>query len=299
VALSHRECLTFFLVATSHATSYATSHIPVTWHGMATENRRIHLELFSDATVPPLHTKYNYRFTLSSTDMDEDMPMPFQVTPESLQLLTDDEVQNVATLSQAENARRIARRTAAPYVEKLNEAYTALVNVDDDAMSLRIRAALESSGNARRLKAEAVTVLATIPDVTFDGVTVKAGTVKWESYTMSKTVEINGTFFKISVSYSGSSTPAGHADIFGSGAPKVSIVAFLRSQAILMEVQVDDSATLTRLLRTETVIISAIRHFVVDMHESSIFPIPFVAPRLHLPNRSDDSASRLWTTGTM
>jgi hypothetical protein len=230
--------------------------------------------------------------------MDVDMPIPFQFTQESLQLLSDDEVQNVATISQAENARRIARRTAAPYVEKLKEAYTTLMNVDDDVMSLRIRAALESSGNARRLKSEALAVLATIPDVTFDGVTVKAGTVKWESSTMSETVEINGTSFKISVSCSGQSTPAGHADIFGSGAPKVSIVAFLRSQAILMEVHVDDAATLTRLLRTDPVIISAIRHFVVDLYDSSIFPITFVAPRLCYPNRSDDSASRLWTTGT-
>lgn len=225
--------------------------------------------------------------------MDEDMPMPFQFTPESLQLLSDDEVQNVATLSQAENARRIARRTAAPYVEKLNEAYAILTNVDDDAMSLRIRAALDSSGNARRLKSEAVAVLATIPDVTFAGVTVKAGTVKWESSTMSKTVEINGTSFKISVSYNGQSTPAGHADLFARGPPKTSIV--VRG---VMEVHVDDAATLTRLLRTEPVIISAIRHFVVDMHKSYIFGIPFVAPRLCHPNRSDDSASRLWTTGT-
>ena len=290
MALSHRECLTFFLVATSYATSHCTCD--VAWHG--------------DYESPhsfgtSLKCRRALLCTLSSTDMDDDMPMPFHFTPESLQLLSDDEVQNVATLSQAENARRIARRTAAPYVEKLKEAYAALMNVDDDAMSLRIRAALESNGNARRLKSDAVAVLATIPDVTFDGVTVKAGTVKWESSTMSKTVEINGTSFKISVSYSGQSTPAGHADIFGSGAPKVSIVAFLRSQAILMEVQVDDAAdaaTLTRLLRTEPVIISAIRHFVVDLHDSSIFPITFVAPRLHHPNRSDDSASRLWTTGT-
>ena len=232
--------------------------------------------------------------------MDEDMPMPFHFTPESLQLLSDDEVQNVATLSQAENARRIARRTAAPYVEKLKEIYTILTEVDTDAMSLRIRAALES-GNARRLKSEATAVLATtslFPDVTFAGVTAKAGTVKWKSSTMSKTVEVNGTFFKISVSHYGQSTPAGHADLFGAGPPEVSIVAYSWSQAILMEVQVGDAATLTRLLRTEPVIISAIRHFVVDMHESSIFPIPFVAPCLHHPNRNDDSASRLWTTGT-
>jgi hypothetical protein len=228
--------------------------------------------------------------------------MQINITPESLHLLSDDEVHNVAAISQAENARRIARRSAAPYVEKLKEVYANLTNVDADAMSLRIRAALESSGNARRLKSDAVAVLATIPDVTFAGVTIKAGTVKWESSTMSKTVEINGTFFKISVSYSGQSTPAGHADLFGSdsGPPKTSIVAYLgfpRGGQILMEVHVDDAARLVRLLRTDPVIISAIRHFVVDMCESFVFPITFDAPRLCYPNRSDDSASRLWTTG--
>lgn len=228
--------------------------------------------------------------------MDEDMPQ-FQFTQESLQLLSDDEVQNVATLSQAENARRIARRTAAPYVEKLKEVYTAIEEVDADAMSLRIRAALES-GNARRLKAEATAVLATIPDVTFAGVTVKAGTVKWKSSTMSKTVEVNGTFFKISVSHYGQSTPAGHADLFGAGPPEISIVAFSQSRAILMEVQVGDAATLTRLLRTEPVIISAIRFFILDLSKKFVFPISFDAPRLCYPNCSDDSARRLWTTGT-
>ena len=229
--------------------------------------------------------------------MDEDMPMQFQFTPESMQLLSDDEVQNVAAISQAENARRIARRTAAPYVEKLKEVYTILMEVDTDAMSLRIRAALES-GNARRLKSEATAVLATIPDVTFAGVTVKAGTVKWKSSTMSKTVEVNGTFFKISVSHYGQSTPAGHADLFGAGPPEISIVAYSRSQAILMEVQVGDAATLTRLLRNEPIIISAIRHFILDLYESFVFPISFDAPHLYYPNCSDDSASRLWTTGT-
>lgn len=229
--------------------------------------------------------------------MDEDMPMQFQFTPESLQLLSDDEVQDVATLSQAENVRRIARRTAAPYVEKLKEAYTTLTNVDDDAMSLRIRAALES-GYARRRKSDAAEALATIPDVTFSGVTVKAGTVRWESSTMSETVEVNDTFFKISVSYNGRSSPAGHVDRFACGPPKISIVAFLQSQAILMEVQIGDAATLTRLLRTEPVIISAIRFFILDLYKRNFFPISFVAPRLSYPNRSDDSASRLWTTGT-
>ena len=63
------------------------------------------------------------------------MPVQFQFTPESMQLLSDDEVQNVAAISQAENARRIARRTAAPYVEKLKEVYTILMEVDTDAMS--------------------------------------------------------------------------------------------------------------------------------------------------------------------
>jgi hypothetical protein len=229
--------------------------------------------------------------------MDEDMPMQFQFTPESMQLLSDDEVQNVAAISQAENARRIARRNAAPYVEKLKEVYTILTEVDTDAMSLRIRAALES-GNARRLKSEATAVLATIPDVTFAGVTVKAGTVKWKSSTMSKTVEVNDTFFKISVSHHGQSTPAGHADLFGAGPPEISIVAYSRSQAILMEVQVGDAATLTRLLRNEPIIISAIRHFILDLYKSFVFPISFDAPHLYYPNCSDDSASRLWTTGT-
>jgi hypothetical protein len=38
--------------------------------------------------------------------------------------------------------------------------------------------------------------------------------------------------------------------------------------------------------------------FFWNSFQTSIFPITFVAPQLFYPNRSDDSASRLWTTGT-
>jgi hypothetical protein len=246
--------------------------------------------------------------------MDEDHAMPVQpvhFTQQTIQLLTDDDLQTFTTMAMAESGRRESRRLAAPYVEKLREIYASFEDDDDDALSLRIRAALDSQRNgqafqARTRKADAETALSTIPGVTFSGITVSAGTVRWKAITATKTVTIDHTLFKISVSRRGQSTRAGQGDFIGLGREStISIEASVRmgeTYGNLAKVVVEDTATLVYVRRHASIeydneIINAIRHFIIDIFSHYISGIEFdVSPTINYTNNA--TAARLWTTGT-
>ena len=240
--------------------------------------------------------------------MDEDHAMPVQpvhFTQQSIHLLTDDDLQTFTTMAMAESGRRESRRLAAPYVEKLREIYASFQDDDDDALSLRIRAALDSQRNgqafqARTRKADAETALSTIPGVTFSGITVSAGTVRWKAITATKTVTIDHTLFKISVSRRGQSTRAGQGDFIGLVREStISIEASVRmgeTYGNLAKVVVEDTATLVYVRRhaydIDYEIINAIRHFIVDIFSR----LPCFEFDVNFTNNA--TAARLWTTGT-
>jgi hypothetical protein len=240
--------------------------------------------------------------------MDEDYAMPVQpvhFTQQSIQLLTDDDLQNFTTMAMAESGRRESRRLAAPYVEKLREIYASFQDDDDDALSLRIRAALDSHNNARTRKSDAENALSTIIGIAFSGITVSAGTVRWKACTATKTVRIDHTLFKISVSRRGQSTRAGQGDFIGLGREStISIEASARMgdrYENLAKVVVEDTATLVYVRRHASIeydnkIINAIRHFIVDIFSHYISGIEFVvSPIINYTNNA--TAALLWTTG--
>jgi hypothetical protein len=238
---------------------------------------------------------------------NNEIDVPLHFDSQTLRLVSRNQLKSMTVMIAAEQRRRIARDNVVIHLEKLNAVYDKKMSFDVDNAIVRVRGALESHADNRRLKREAAIALSRLRDLAFSNVTCKAGTVKWDNVVTNAWIRESreSPFYGISVAYGpGTSTPAGRGDVFGSGDLTWTITAGTDSSS--MEVEVFNGGR--AILKVERGVLiccpgvfEAMRRFVVAKFNPSEFIIPTTSgPSAYVGNAAAaavDSRNNLWING--
>jgi hypothetical protein len=233
---------------------------------------------------------------------NNEIDVPLHFDPQTLRLVSLDQLKSMTMMIVDEQARRNTIHAAVTQLEKLNAVYDKKMNFDVENAIVRVRGVLDSHDANRRIKGEAGDALRRLSGLSFDNVTCKAGTVKWDNVISNASIRVSRElpFYRIRISHGpGISTRAGRGDVFGSGDLKWTIDA--GTEWVRMEVQVVDGCANLIIPAGGDVrrycpgIFEAMRRFVVAKFNPSEFVVSGMSP-------TDAAASRcrgvnLWING--
>ena len=231
---------------------------------------------------------------------NNEIDVPLHFDPQTLRLVSPDQLKSMLTMIADEQSRRGTLDAAVTHLEKLNAVYDKKMNFDVENAIVRVRGVLDSNDTNRRIKGEAGDALRRLPGLSFDNVTCKSGTVKWDNVISNALIRVSreSPFYRIRISHGpGISTRAGRGDVFGSGDLKWTIDAGTDWARMEVEV-VDGRATLNDRrdgFRYSPGVFEAMRRFVVAKFNPSEFVVSGMSPTAAAASRCRDV--NLWING--